>query len=70
MLKQCSVVAAGPGAGATDLVRFGKFTGSSYIWAWKSGVAAGKSSDALYNLYPIPANELVANPNLKQNAGY
>lgn len=54
----------------TDLVRYNKFTGSSYIWAWKGGVAAGKSTDAYLNLYPIPANELVANPNLKQNAGY
>ncbi|MFN8571403.1 MAG: RagB/SusD family nutrient uptake outer membrane protein [Gemmatimonadaceae bacterium] len=54
----------------TDLVRYGKFTGGSYIWAWKGGVAAGKSTDAWLNLYPIPANELVANPNLKQNTGY
>jgi hypothetical protein len=54
----------------TDLVRFGKFTGGSYLWAWKGGVAAGTSTDAKYNLYPLPANELSANPNLKQNAGY
>lgn len=54
----------------TDLVRFGKFTGGSYIWAWKGGVEAGKSTDPFLNLYPIPANELVANPNLKQNTGY
>lgn len=53
-----------------DLVRFGKFTGGSYIWAFKGGVAAGKSTETFRDLYPLPANELVANPNLKQNTGY
>ncbi|HEY9381870.1 MAG TPA: RagB/SusD family nutrient uptake outer membrane protein [Gemmatimonadales bacterium] len=53
-----------------DLVRYGKFTGGAYLWAWKGGVQAGTSTDAHLNLYPIPANELVANPNLKQNPGY
>src|SRR5262249_26823773 len=51
----------------TDLVRFQQFTGGTYIWAWKGGTAAGSATDAKYNLYPIPANELIANPNLKQN---
>ena len=54
----------------TDLIRYGKFTGGSYIWAWKGGTAAGAATDAKFNLYPLPANELVANPNLKQNPGY
>ena len=53
-----------------DLVRFGKFTGNSYLWAWKGNAAAGTGTDVRYNLYPIPSNELSANPNLKQNAGY
>jgi hypothetical protein len=25
----------------TDLVRFGKFTGGSYLWPWKGGVSGG-----------------------------
>jgi hypothetical protein len=54
----------------TDLVRYGKFTGSSYLWAWKGGVAAGSSTPATLNLYPLPASELIANPNLVQNPGY
>ena len=53
-----------------DLIRFGKFTGNSYIWAWKGGTQAGGGLDATRALYPIPASELVANPNLKQNPGY
>jgi hypothetical protein len=54
----------------TDLVRYGLFTGGTYIWAWKGGVAAGQATPAKLNLYPIPSNELSANPNLKQNPGY
>lgn len=54
----------------TDLVRFGEFTGNTYIWAWKGGTEAGAGTDAHLNLYPIPASELIANPNLHQNPGY
>lgn len=54
----------------TDLVRFGRFTGPAYIWDWKGGVQAGTTTDAHYDLYPIPANELNANPNMRQNPGY
>ena len=54
----------------TDLVRFGLFTGGTYVWAWKGGSEAGGATDAHLNLYPIPASELVANPNLHQNPGY
>jgi hypothetical protein len=54
----------------TDLVRYGLFTGGSYIWSWKGGTAAGAATDAHLNIFPIPATELVANPKLKQNPGY
>lgn len=54
----------------TDLVRFGQFTGPSYVWSWKGGTQAGQATDAHLNLYPLPSNELIANPNLHQNPGY
>jgi hypothetical protein len=54
----------------TDLVRYGRFTGGTYIWAWKGGTVAGGATEAFRDLYPLPANELVANPNLTQNPGY
>jgi hypothetical protein len=54
----------------TDLVRFGRFTGGSYLWAWKGGAAAGTATEEFRNLYPLPASELTANPNLTQNPGY
>lgn len=54
----------------SDLIRFNNFT-SSYSWAWKNGVYGGTATlDAKYNLFPIPATELVANPNMKQNTGF
>ncbi|WP_407932711.1 RagB/SusD family nutrient uptake outer membrane protein [Aestuariibaculum lutulentum] len=54
----------------TDLIRFGMFTGSSYIWPWKGGVKNGASIPSTYNVYPIPSSALQANPNLSQNPGY
>jgi hypothetical protein len=54
----------------TDLVRYGLFTGGTYLWSWKGGVLTGKTTDSKYDLYPLPANELAANPNLTQNPGY
>lgn len=57
------------GTRRTDLVRYGKFT-TAGVWAWKGGTQAGKTTDAFRNLYPLPASELIANPNLKQNTGY
>lgn len=53
-----------------DLIRFGRFTGSSYLWPWKGGVAAGTSISDNYKVFPIPASALQANPNLTQNTGY
>jgi len=54
----------------TDLIRFGKFTGGSYLWPWKGGVKDGTATDSHYNLYPIPASDITANPTLVQNPGY
>lgn len=54
----------------TDLIRFGSFTGSNYLWPWKAGVQAGAGVAAYYNLLPLPASEVIANPNLHQNTGY
>jgi hypothetical protein len=54
----------------TDLIRFGKFTGGAYVWSWKGNSQGGSSTSDHLNLYPLPATELTANPNLKQNPGY
>ncbi len=54
----------------TDLIRYEKFTSSAYLWPWKGGVSAGRSVESFRIVYPIPAPELNANPNLVQNAGY
>lgn len=54
----------------TDLIRFGKFTGGSYLWPWKGNAATGTAIPATYRLFPIPQSALEANPNLTQNPGY
>jgi hypothetical protein len=48
----------------TDLIRFDCFAGDKYKWQWKGGVKDGISVDKKYNIYPIPATEISANPNL------
>jgi starch-binding outer membrane protein, SusD/RagB family len=57
------------GTRRTDLVRFGRFT-TAGVWSWKGGVQAGRTTEGFRNLYPLPGSELIANPNLRQNAGY
>jgi starch-binding outer membrane protein, SusD/RagB family len=54
----------------TDLIRYGLFTGGAYVWQWKGGAPAGTATETFRDLYPLPASELVANPNLTQNPGY
>jgi hypothetical protein len=52
-----------------DLIRFGQFSDQG-VWTFKGGTPLGKVTASFRNLYPIPANELSANPNMKQNPGY
>lgn len=54
----------------TDLIRFGQFTDGTYVWDWKGGVAGGVATPSYRDLYPIPTNDITANPNLIQNPGY
>ena len=54
----------------TDLIRYGKFTGGSYLWSFKGGAASGVTVPDYRNLYPIPQDARTANENLTQNTGY
>jgi len=54
----------------TDLIRYGLLTPGTYLWPWKGGVSSGTAVDAKYNIFPVPASNIVANPNLTQNIGY
>ena len=54
----------------SDLVRFGCFTGNKYVWDWKGGTANGTTIDSHFDVYPIPADDIMNNTNLKQNPGY
>lgn len=54
----------------SDLVRFGCFTGNKYVWDWKGGTANGTTIDSHFDVYPIPADDIMNNTNLRQNPGY
>jgi hypothetical protein len=54
----------------TDLIRYGRFSETTYLWPWKGGVKAGRSVDKKFDIFPIPSSDVGANPNLKQNPGY
>ncbi len=54
----------------TDLIRFGQFSNGTYKWQWKGGTYTGATTDSHLNLFPIPGDEVSANPNITQNTGY
>lgn len=54
----------------TDLIRFGKFSGSSYLWPWKGNVPSGAPIGTYRELFPIPQDAISVNPKLVQNPGY
>jgi starch-binding outer membrane protein, SusD/RagB family len=56
----------------TDLIRHGLFTGGAYNWTWKGGVYDGTDTDTYRDLFPIPGDEISANPNYNgdNNPGY
>ncbi|MFR9503827.1 MAG: RagB/SusD family nutrient uptake outer membrane protein [Rikenellaceae bacterium] len=58
------------GTRRTDLIRYGLFTSSSYLWAEKGGVIGGVGVADRYNLFPIPSTDMGVNSNLVQNPGY
>lgn len=56
----------------TDLIRYGLFHSNEYVWDYKGGVQKGVGFSKDRCLYPLPADDVNANPNLKgnQNPGY
>ena len=54
----------------SDLVRFGLFTGSKYLWSFKGGVENGQGIPTKFEIYPIPGDEMKNNPNMTQNPKY
>lgn len=54
----------------TDLIRFNRFTTADYLWPFKGNQPNGVSTSAFRNIFPIPNNTILTNPNLVQNNGY
>ncbi len=53
-----------------DLIRFGLYTGGSYLWSFKGGPQNGTAISDNFKLFPVPASSRSANPNLGQNDGF
>ena len=51
----------------SDLIRFGLFTGSQYLWSWKGGEETGASIADFRSLYAIPYQYVAT---VGQNLGY
>ena len=54
----------------TTLIRFDKYTSATYLWPYKGGAESGQALSEHLKLFPLPDEDLVANPNLTQNKGY
>jgi starch-binding outer membrane protein, SusD/RagB family len=55
----------------TDLIRYGQFTGSQYLWSWKGNTKEGTATPQYRDLFPIPSSDIAANPTLEQKVdGY
>ena len=53
-----------------DLIRYGLFTSSNYLWQWKGNVKEGTAVEDYRALFPIPDSDRLANTKLQQNPGY
>ena len=51
----------------SDLIRFGRYTGSSYNWSWRGGVLEGAYMPDFRKLFAIPYQYV---PTVGQNPGY
>ena len=51
----------------SDLIRFGRYTGNTYLWSWKNGVYEGASLPEYRALFPIPYQYVGT---VGQNPGY
>ncbi|MDE5930383.1 MAG: RagB/SusD family nutrient uptake outer membrane protein, partial [Muribaculaceae bacterium] len=51
----------------SDLIRFNRYTGSTYLWSWKGGVETGASIPDYRALFAIPYQYVAT---VGQNPGY
>lgn len=54
----------------SDLIRFGRYTGGSYLWNWKGRAYEGVAVSDHLSRFPIPDAETNSNSLLGQNPGY
>jgi hypothetical protein len=54
----------------TILIRYDRYLSDTYLWPFKGGVENGVGFNKNLELFPLPADDLLANDNLTQNPGY
>ena len=55
----------------TDLIRYGLYNTSDYLWPYKGGDSyQGQAFPSYMCIFPIPPTELATNDMLVQNPGY
>lgn len=54
----------------TTLIRFDRFSSADFLWPFKGGVKNGQGFSDYLELFPLPADDLLANDKLEQNPGY
>lgn len=54
----------------TDLIRYNRFTSSSFLWPFKGGMVTGQGFNDYMKIFAIPSSELASNKELHQNPGY
>lgn len=54
----------------TTLIRFNRYSSANFLWPFKGGVKNGQGFAQYMELFPLPADDLLVNDNLKQNPGY
>ena len=54
----------------TDLIRFGLYSGDTYVWQWKGGTKDGQSIEAYRCLFPLTDYFMSQRDDYVQNEGY
>lgn len=67
ILHERMVELYGEGQRRSDLIRFNRYTGSTYLWSWKGGEFTGAPIDAYRAVFPIPYQYEIT---VGQNPGY
>jgi hypothetical protein len=70
LVKERAVELSWEGFRRTDLIRWGVFNSSSFLWKWKGGSYEGQGFSEYKLVFDFPSSELISNTNLTHKPGY